>query len=61
MNMTDVFYGIAHFFQWGFKFMKSFGNGPNLFFWLVIVALIIVWLNMQSKFNKEAREKGTIE
>jgi hypothetical protein len=61
MNMTDVFNGIGSFFQWTFKFMKSFGNGPNLFFWLLIVVLIITWLSMQSKFNKEAKEKNTLE
>ena len=61
MTMTDVFYGIGHFFQWSFKFMKAFGNGPNLFFWLVIVALMITWLRMQARFNAEAKEKGTLK
>ena len=41
--------------------MPKLGNMPNLFFWLVIVSLVITWLRMQSKFNKEAKEKGTLE
>ena len=61
MNMTDVFYGIGNFFQWTFKFMKAFGNAPNLFFWLLIVSLMVVWLRMQLKFNKEAEQKGTLK
>ena len=61
MNMTDVFNGIGHFFQWTFTFMKALGNGPNMFFWLLIVSLIIIWLRMQTKFNKEAREKNTLQ
>lgn len=61
MNMTDVFNGIGRFFQWIFTFMKGFGNGPNIFFWLLIGTLIIVWLRMQTKFNKEAKEKNTLQ
>lgn len=61
MNMTDVFNGTAHFFQWGFKFMKGFGNGPNLIFWIIIASLIILWLRMQAKFNEAAKSKGTLK
>jgi hypothetical protein len=61
MNMTDVFNGLGHFFQWSFRFMKGLGNTPNVFFWLVIISLIVVWLRMQAKFNKEAQEKGTLK
>ena len=61
MNMTDVFNGIGDFFEWTFKFMKGLGNKPNLFFWLVIAGLIVTWLRMQTKFNKEADKKGTLK
>lgn len=61
MNMTDVFNGIGHFFQWTFQFMKGLGNGPNLFFWLLMAVLMLVWLRMQGRFNKEAKDKGTIK
>lgn len=61
MNMTDVFNGIGRFFQWGFKIMKPLGNVPNIFFWLIIVSLIGLWLFMQKRYNKEAREKGTLQ
>ena len=60
MNMTDVFNGIGHFFQWTFTFMKGLGNKPNIFFWLLIAALIITWLRMQTKFNKESKENNTL-
>jgi phage shock protein PspC (stress-responsive transcriptional regulator) len=61
MNMTDVFNGIGSCFQWSFGIIKGLGNIPNLFFWLLIVSLIIVWLRMQSKLNKEAEENGTLK
>jgi hypothetical protein len=61
MNMTDIFNGTGNFFQWCFKFMKGIGNGPNLIFWIIIVSLIILWLSMQSKFNDEAKRKGTLK
>lgn len=61
MNMTDVFNGIGSFFQWTFQFIKMFGNGPNLFFWLLIGTLVIVWLRMQGRFNKEAEKNNTLK
>ncbi len=61
MNMTDVFNGIGSFFQWTFQFMKPLGFGANLFFWLLIISLIVVWLRMQVKFNKEARTNNTLK
>jgi hypothetical protein len=61
MTWTDIFNGIGGFFQWTFKYMEVLGNGPNLFFWLIIISLLCVWLRMQAKFNKEAKEKGTLQ
>jgi hypothetical protein len=61
MTMTDIFNGIGHFFQWTFQFIKAFGNAPNVFFWLVIGGLLLTWLGMQGKFNKEAKEKNTLK
>ena len=61
MNMTDVFNGTGNFFQWTFKIMKGLGQAPNIFFWLLIVVLIVTWLRMQAKFNKEAKEKNTLQ
>ncbi len=60
MNMTDVFNGIGDFFQWSFNLIRCLGNGPNIFFWLLIATLFVVWLRMQIKFNKEAKEKNTL-
>lgn len=61
MNMTDIFNGLGIFFQWTFKFMKVLGQGPNIFFWFLIIALIVTWLAMQAKFNKEAKERNTLQ
>lgn len=61
MNMTDVFNGLGHFFQWTFTFMKGLGNTPNVFFWLTIVTLIIIWLTMQARFNKAAKKNNTLQ
>jgi hypothetical protein len=61
MNMTDVFNGIGNFFQWTFQFMKGLGNGPNLIFWILIAVLMVIWLRMQAKFNKEAEQNKTLK
>ena len=61
MNMTDIFNGIGHFFQWTFSFMPGLGNKPNLMFWIIIISLVAVWLRMQGNFNKEAKEKKTLQ
>lgn len=61
MNMTDVFYGIADLAQFTFTYVKALGNTPNVFFWILIGALMIVWLKMQTKFNAEAEQNGTLK
>lgn len=61
MTWTDVFNGLGSFFQWTFTYMKALGNGPNLIFWLIIVSLMLVWMRMQSNFNKEAKQNGTLK
>lgn len=61
MNMTDIFNGTGNFFQWTFKFIKGFGNAPNIFFWLLIGVLVIVWLRMQANYNKEAKKNNTLQ
>lgn len=53
--MTDIFNGIGNACQWFFKFMPGFGNGPNLFFWLIIAFLLVTWLRMQGRYNKQAK------
>jgi hypothetical protein len=60
MNMTDVFYGIGHFFQWTFTYIKALGNGPNVFFWIIIVSLLALWLKMQADYNKAAKKNNTL-
>lgn len=61
MTWTDFFNGTGKSFQWGFQFMKGIGNTPNVIFWLIIVSLMLVWLRMQGRYNKEAKEKGTLK
>ena len=61
MNWTDIFNGTGDFFQWTFKFIKGFGNAPNVFFWLLIAVLVVVWLRMQAKYNKEAQKNNTLK
>lgn len=61
MNMTDIFNGIGAFFQWSFQFIEGLGNGPNLFFWMIIVSLLLLWLKMQADFNREAEKNNTLK
>lgn len=61
MNMTDVFNGIGEFSLWAFQYIKALGNTPNIFFWLVISSLLILWLRMQGQYNKEAERNNTLK
>ena len=61
MNMTDVFNGLGDFFQALFPIIKGLGNAPNLFFWLIIGSLLLLWLRMQANFNKEAERNNTLK
>ena len=61
MNMTDVFNGIGDFSLWAFQYIKALGNTPNIFFWLLMGFLMILWLRMQSQYNKEAEKNHTLK
>lgn len=61
ITMTDVFYGIAGFFQWIFKGMKVLGHGPNIIMWAIIAFLIGYQVVRMMKENKEAERNGTLK
>lgn len=56
---TDICNGIGSACQWFFQFMPGFGNKPNIFFWILIAVLVITWLRMQARFNREAENDPT--
>jgi uncharacterized ion transporter superfamily protein YfcC len=41
--------------------MEGIGNAPNVIFWIIIISLILVWLRMQGRYNKEAKETGNLK
>jgi len=59
--MTEFLYGFGHWCQKAFKIMPMIGNKYNFFMIVVGFIALFIWLSVQSKYTKEAREKGTIE
>ena len=59
--MTDIFYGFGHLCLKFFKIMPYIGNKYNFFMIVVGFIALIIWLNIQRKYSKEAKEKGTLE
>ncbi|MCC6691450.1 MAG: hypothetical protein IT235_07950 [Bacteroidia bacterium] len=59
--MTDFFNGFGHLCQKFFKIMPSIGNKYNFFMIAVGFTAMIIWLWVQGRYTKEARENGTME
>lgn len=58
---NDFIYLLGDLFALSFEILPVLGNLPNYLFALLMAVGAIYWLNMQSNYSKEAREKGTIE
>jgi len=59
ITWTDVFDGIAVFFQWCFKIMRALGQGPNFILGGVVIFCLAYWSYKIIKQNKEADRNGT--
>jgi hypothetical protein len=59
--MTDFLIGFGHLCQKIFKIMPMIGNKFNFLMLVVGFIAMLIWLWVQSKYNKEAKENGTIE
>lgn len=59
--MTDLLYQIADFLEWTFvTFLEPLGNIPNTIFILIGFAAVFYWLYLQGRYNKEAKDNGTL-
>ncbi len=61
MTWTDVWNGIDKAFQWCFRILEWLHQKPNIFLWVLIFVLLIVWVSQMSKQNKEAAKNGTLK
>lgn len=56
MQLKDVWYAIADFFQWTFGLLEAAQNGPNFLFIAIGSILLIYWLT-QMKAQASRGEK----
>ena len=59
--MQDLVFGLGRFLQDTFEvLLVPFGNLPNVLFIGVFVFGVSIWLVIQSKLNKKAKNDGTL-
>ncbi|MCB0484431.1 MAG: hypothetical protein KDC37_07685 [Flavobacteriales bacterium] len=58
---TDFIYGIGTFFQWAFQFLPMLGNNFNALLIVIGFAAASFWISQLFKFNRQAKENGTLE
>lgn len=59
--MTDIFYALGDFFQWTFLGIEQLANFPNKLFFAIGAVATLIWLRQMAKYNKEAKENGTLK
>ena len=59
--MTDIFIGFGHLCTRFFHIMPKIGNSYNYFMIVVGFIALAIWLFVQSKYTKSARDNGSIE
>lgn len=58
---NDFIYGAGDFFTQTFKILPVLGNNFNTLLIAVGFVLLFYWLNQMAKYNKKAKEEGTLK
>jgi hypothetical protein len=59
--MTDLMYNLGDIFTWTFKnVLELLGNVPNVLFIIIGFVGTGFWLMKQTRYNREAKENGTL-
>lgn len=61
MTWNEIVYGLGDLLEMTFEILPPLGNLPNILFSLVIFGSLVYWMMQLSKYNKKAKENGTIE
>lgn len=59
--MESLFFAIGKALDWTFGIFRSAEDSMNWIFIVVMSIGVLVWLNKQSKYNKEAEANGTMK
>ena len=58
--MQDISFAIAHLLEWTFSILTVLGWMPVTAFTLIMAGGFLYWLMLQGRYNRQAREKGTL-
>lgn len=59
--VTDFFNWTGDMFQKFFKIMPMIGNRYNMLMVVTAFVALLIWLWVQSKYNKKAEDEGTLK
>lgn len=61
MSWNDLIFAIGDFISGTFEVLKIGENYVNWFYIAVIFVILVGWLAMQAKYNKEAEQTGGLK
>lgn len=61
MTWTEFVYALGEFFQWTFTLLQAGENKVNWLFIVIGSAMLLGWIVLQLRYNKEAALNGTME
>jgi hypothetical protein len=61
MTWNEFVYGLGDLLEMTFEILPPLGNLPNILFSLIIFGSLVYWMKELSKYNKKAKQEGSIE
>ncbi len=58
--MQDIAFGLGHFLEWTFSILTTMGWGPVTMTSLILFFGLIYWLRLQGRYNRKAKQDGTL-
>ncbi|CAG0987706.1 hypothetical protein FLAV_02129 [Flavobacteriales bacterium] len=59
--LNKFFSSIGHFFEWLFIYIQKLENLPNILFIIIGFVALAFWLSEQARYNKQAKESGSLK
>lgn len=59
-TMQQISFAIGHFLEWTMQILPALGWLPSIAISVLLFVGMVYWLNLQGKYNRKAKQDGTI-
>ena len=58
--MQQIAFALGHFLEWTFQILSALGWLPSIGISVLLFVGMLYWLNLQGRYNRKAKQDGTI-